>query len=117
VEAAAHTSTPGRCIAVGQVGSICAIAVAAVARQFSADRTLRAAKGAGDVGVGSATYQKSSNTVPFFLRELAIATHVCILFLAGIDAYDSISALSFLCQRLHLLVESAKANKSLEQSP
>jgi hypothetical protein len=101
VKATAHASPPGNGLVIGLISTILAIARLLIAVQFSADGTRRTPKRPGDVGLGVATYPEARNDVSFFLRELVIGTHVCILSVVGIEAYN-ISALSFLRQSVAL---------------
>jgi hypothetical protein len=95
VKATAYAPPPGDGLEIGFISTILAITKLLIAVQFPADGTRRSTKHPRDVGLGVATYSEASNDVPFLLRELVIATHVCILSVVGIEAY-SIPALSFL---------------------
>jgi hypothetical protein len=91
--------------------------VASVARELPADGTGVAAHLAGDLRFRFATYQERADSVAFLLRELMIPTHVCVLFLVEIDVYGGGSQLSrFYSRALHLLLEFAEPNKSLQLS-
>jgi hypothetical protein len=95
VKTTAHASPPGNALVISLISTILAIAKLLIADQFPADGTRRSAKHPGDIGLRVATYPEAGNDVSFFLRELVIGIHVCILSLVGIEAYN-ISALSFL---------------------
>ena len=76
-------------------------------------------KSPGNSGNGRVPIAELGNRVPFVLRELMIATQVWIPFLGGkVTRTQVASRLShFVSRALHLLLESAPPNKSLELSP
>jgi len=108
----------GHCVAMRYLGAIRRITVTPITRELPANGAGVAVHHAGDLGLRLATYQESANSIAFLLRELMILTHVCVLFLAEIDVYTAGSQLSQSYSRaLHLLLEFAMHNKSLELSP
>jgi hypothetical protein len=63
----------------------------------------------------AAASQQRGNHVAFLLRELAVVTHVRLLFLVGIETYRT-PALSTFARALHLLFEFVRHNIALQLS-
>ncbi len=76
MEAASFAFPSGSRIAVGQISAVLAIDKLLVTFQFPTNCTRGALEGPGNISVGPAAYAKFGDVVPFFMRELSIATHV-----------------------------------------
>jgi hypothetical protein len=114
VEAAARTFAPSRRIALGQFGSVPSIDDLLVASNLETDRTGGAVQSSSNKSHRGVSIAEVGNGVPFILRELVIATQVCVLF-RGRNRAHTVSPLSqYLPRALHLLLESTGSNKSLE---
>lgn len=81
-----------------------------VALQLSADRTWRAPQFARDLGLRTSAAHQRRHAVSFFLGELVVLMHHCILFLGG-NWMQGVSQLALLFRTaLRLLCESATPN-------
>ena len=117
MKAAAGSLSSGGCITVSQIGTVPAINDLLVAGNFATDRTGGALKRSGNCRNGRVSIAELGNGVSFILRELVIATQVCVLFRSWNRAYTVSPLSQSLTRALHLLLESAMPNKSLELSP
>jgi hypothetical protein len=116
VKAASLAFTPGGCIAMGQIGAILTIDKLLVAFKFARNRTRGTLESPCNFGFGPTAYAKLGDVVPFVLRELVVSIHVASLSCRKLMLV--VSQLShFLSRVLHLLLESAEHNKSLQLSP
>lgn len=76
MKAASFASPSGGCIAVGQIRTIFPVDELFVALKFPADSTGGTLESPGNIGLGRAAYTKLCDVVPFFVRELSVATQV-----------------------------------------
>ena len=76
MKAASFAFASGGCIAVGKIGAILAVDALLIALKFPADSTGGTPESPGNIGFGHAAYTKLSDVVPFFVRELSVATQV-----------------------------------------
>src|SRR6266545_4680492 len=97
------TPPPGRRIALCDRGAVGPVAVAAIAPTLPEDRGWRPIDRPGHLGERLAAFPKGRNAVSFFLRELLVPTHRCVLFLAENDAPVGLQLSQFSSRALHLV--------------
>ena len=116
-EADSLPPSPGCRIALRQRSAVGSVTVAAIASALPEHSTGRATNGAGDFGYRFAAFPKGGDAVSFFLRELSVPTQWCVPFLAETDVPVGLQLSQFHSRALHLVLEFAQDNMSLQLSP
>ena len=116
---ACHTPAPpppSRRIALRLLRSVNAVVHCRVAPKLPTDRAGAPAERTRNLGVALAAHAQRCNAVSFLLGELVVLTHVCNLLLAGIGGSSIAAHPTRSGVVLHLLVEPATPNPSIERT-
>ena len=116
-EASPFPLSPRRRIALSDRSAVGSVAVTGISSALPEDSARRPTDGSGHLRDRLAAFTKGRDGVSFIQRELLVPTHVFVPFLAEFDVHTGWQ-LSQSCSRvLHLVLEFAPDNKSLELTP